>query len=569
MKKRSRRFWNLIALTIAIAGLASAAAVYYFTRPVAHDISHAQLELLMGGKLIHQGHIVPTPYAGIFHVQGTWQSGGKEQPFSITTHLDPEQLKSLTAQPRVVIELPGGGLKEQWVNIFSALVLIGLVVGLVAFQTGLGRGQHSRIRQRPTVRFSDVAGVEEAKAEIQEVVDFLRDPAKYRKLGGKLPKGVLLIGPPGTGKTLLAKAIAGEAQANFFSAHGSDFNEVFVGVGAKRVRSLFKQAAKHKPAIIFIDEIDCLGKNRKLDTNSELQQTNNALLAAMDGFESSEGIVVVAATNRPEDLDEALMRPGRFDRKVQVPYPDVKGRRAILQAHAWQKPIAEESALEIIAQTTPGMSGADLANLLNEAAILCAQQNREQIFLADLEASRDKVRFGQERKSMVLSQKERELIAYHEAGHALINLKKTLLPPLYKVSIIPRGQALGTTTLLPKEDQNIHSRDMLLQQLTVLMGGRAAEKTFLGATTNGASGDLEMARQLARKMVLEWGMGEKLYYEPQQREAEIEINRILAAADAEALAMIEAQKEDAERVAQALLARETLTREEVLELVAG
>lgn len=569
MKKRSRRFWNLIAATVAIAGLVCAAVAYYFIRPVTADISHAQFELLLNGRLIHQGHIIPTPYAGIFHVLGTWQANGKAQSFSITTQLDTDQLRQLAATQGVVIELPGGGLRDQWVNILSALVLVGLVAGLVAFQTGLGRGQHSRVRQRPDVRFGDVAGVEEAKAEVQEVVDFLRNPAKYRKLGGRLPKGILLVGPPGTGKTMLAKAIAGEANANFFSAHGSDFNEVFVGVGAKRVRSLFKQAAKHKPAIIFIDEIDCLGKNRKLDTNSELQQTNNALLAAMDGFESSEGIVVIAATNRPEDLDEALLRPGRFDRKVQVPYPDMKGRRAILQAHAWQKPIADEAALEVIAQTTPGLSGADLANILNEAAILCAQQNREQIFLADLEASRDKVRFGKERKSMVLTQKERELIAYHEAGHALINLKKPLLPPLYKVSIVPRGAALGTTTLLPKEDQNIHSRDLLLQQLTVLMGGRAAEKTFLGATTNGASGDLESARQLARKMVLEWGMGEKLYYEPQQREAEIEINRLLAAADAEALAMIEAQKQDAQRLAQALLVQETLTRDEVLQLLAA
>jgi cell division protease FtsH len=275
---------------------------------------------------------------------------------------------------------------------------------------------------------------------------------------------------------------------------------------------------------------------------------------------------VLAATNRPEDLDEALLRPGRFDRKVHVLHPDLKGRRAILQAHSRNKPLENESALEAIAQTTPGMSGADLANLLNEAAILCAQQNGEKITFAHLEASRDKVQFGKERKSMVLTPREREMVAYHEAGHALINIQKPLLPPLYKVSIIPRGAALGATTLLPREDQNLHSRDALLQQLTVLMGGRAAEKLFYGATTNGASGDLEMARQLARRMIHEWGMGEKLYYEPEQRDAEQEINRLLADADAEALRMIEAQKDNTKRLADALLARETLTRDEVVQL---
>ncbi len=565
--KKSRRFKNFLAFTLAAVVLTAVAATIYYMRTPSREITRAQFEQLAQGKTIREGKVVPTPYSGIYHVEGVWESGGKPQDFSITTPLDAEQLKRLVAEPKVVVQMPGGGLKDQWVNILSSLVLVGLVAGLLMFQTNLGKGQHSRVRQRPTVRFSDVAGVEEAKAEVREVVDFLRDPKKYRRLGGQLPKGILLIGPPGTGKTMLAKAIAGEAEANFFSAHGSDFNEVFVGVGAKRVRNIFRQAARHKPAIIFIDEIDCLGKNRKFDTNSELQQTNNALLAAMDGFEGSEGIVVLAATNRPEDLDEALLRPGRFDRKVQVPYPDFNGRRAILQTHARNKPLADAAALDVIAQTTPGMSGADLANLVNEAAILCAQQNSDKIRLADLEASRDKVRFGQERKSMALTQREREMIAYHEAGHALINLQKPLLPPLYKVSIIPRGAALGTTTLLPQEDQNIHGRDQLLQQLTVLMGGRAAEKTFYGATTNGASGDLEMARQLARKMIHEWGMGEKLYYEPEQRDAEQEINRLLADADTEALAIIQSQKENAQRLATALLARETLTRAEVVELL--
>jgi cell division protease FtsH len=413
-----------------------------------------------------------------------------------------------------------------------------------------------------------VAGIEEAKAEVQEVVDFLRDPKKYQRLGGNLPKGVLLIGPPGTGKTMLAKAIACEANAQFFSAHGSDFTEVFVGVGAKRVRQLFRQARKNKPAIIFIDEIDCVGKNRKFDTHGEHQQTINALLAAMDGFESSQGIVVVAATNRPEDLDEALTRPGRFDRKVFVPYPDMKGRRAILKAHANGKPIKdEEKALDMIAQTTPGMSGADLANLLNEAAILSALQNASGITVADLESARDKIRFGKERKSMVLKQKEREMVAYHEAGHTIIHLRTSLLPPLYKVSIVPRGLALGVTTLLPDEDQNLQSKKFLLEELLVLMGGRAAEKTFYDSTTNGAAGDLDMARKIARKMIHDWGMGEKLYYEPEQQDAEAEINRLLETADRQAHEIILTEREKTEKLAKALLARETLTREEVLELV--
>jgi cell division protease FtsH len=378
---------------------------------------------------------------------------------------------------------------------------------------------------------------------------------------------VLLIGPPGTGKTMLAKAIAGEANATFFSIHGSDFTEVFVGVGAKRVRQIFRQARKHKPAIIFIDEIDCVGKNRKFDSHGEHQQTINALLAAMDGFQGSEGVVVIAATNRPEDLDDALTRPGRFDRKVFVPYPDMKGRRAILRAHSHDKPIEGEKTLDLIAQTTPGMSGADLANLINEAAILCAQQDAATIRLSDLESARDKVRFGKERKSMVLKKSEREMVAYHEAGHTIIHLQTSLLPPLYKVSIVPRGQALGVTTLLPDEDQNLQSKKFLLEELFVLMGGRAAEKTFYGSTTNGAAGDLDVARKIARKMIHEWGMGERLYYEPEQRDAEVEINRLLEKADEDAHAVIQAQKENTEKLAKALLERETLTREEVLDLL--
>ncbi len=562
--KKSKRLRIIIGTALTVFVLA--AATRYCLRTPAHEITRAQLEPLIGQNLIVKGTLTPTPYTGIYQIEGQARFGSEIKDFSAITHLEEDDLKSLLAQPEIKMEVPGMGLKGQWISLGATVLLVGLAVGLAACQSNIGRGKDARVRHRPTVRFGDVAGVDEAKAEVREVVDFLRDPTKYRRLGGVLPKGLLLIGPPGTGKTMLAKAIAGEADASFFSAHGSDFNEVFVGVGAKRVRQLFRQAVRHKPAIIFIDEIDCVGKHRKMDSHGEHQQTINALLAAMDGFESGEGVVVLAATNRPEDLDEALLRPGRFDRKVQVPHPDLKGRRAILQTHTRNKPLGDEAALDLIAQTTPGLSGADLANLINEAAILCAQQGRSSIALAELEAARDKVRYGLERKSMVLTRRERELIAFHEAGHALVNLQMDLLPPLYKVSIIPRGQALGVTTLLPTEDQNIHGRTFLLQQLALLMGGRAAEKTFYGVTTNGASGDLDAARKLARRMIHEWGMGEKLYYEPEQRDAEREINRLLEDADREALVILQTQKEKAEQLARALLARETLTRAEVLEL---
>jgi len=563
--KRLKNFRLIIGLSLIVLGGGLIAT--YCLRTPSHEITRAELSQLIQQKEITGGHAIPSPYNGIYLVEGTRTVNGKAEKFYVTTHLDDAEVKTLFAQNGVKIEMPGAGMRGQWVNVFSTLFVGGLVVGLVAYQANIGRAKNTRVKERPTVRFSDVAGIEEAKSEVSEVVDFLRNPKKYQRLGGTLPKGVLLIGPPGTGKTMLAKAIACEANATFFSVHGSDFTEVFVGVGAKRVRQIFRQARKHKPAIIFIDEIDCVGKSRKFDSHGEHQQTINALLAAMDGFQVTEGIVVIAATNRPEDLDDALLRPGRFDRKVFVPYPDMKGRRAILHSHAHDKPIEGEKTLDVIAQTTPGMSGADLANLINEAAILCAQQDATTIRLSDLESARDKVRFGKERKSMVLKKTEREMVAYHEAGHTIIHLQTSLLPPLYKVSIVPRGQALGVTTLLPDEDQNLQSKKFLLEELFVLMGGRAAEKTFYGSTTNGAAGDLDVARKIARKMIHDWGMGERLYYEPEQRDAEVEINRLLEKADQDAHAMIQAQRENTEKLAKALLERETLTRDEVLELL--
>jgi cell division protease FtsH len=565
--KRFKDWKFLVGVGLVLLGIGLVAG--YFLHTPTREITRAELGELIQQKQIGEGRVEPAPMlSGIYRVEGSRTFKGRTEGFFVTTHLDEADLKALLAQPGIKIQMPATGARAQWVTILSSLIVAALVITLIVYQVNLGRAKNAQVKERPVIRFSDVAGIEEAKSEVQEIVDFLRHPQKYQRLGGLLPKGVLLIGPPGTGKTMLAKAIACEANASFFSTHGSDFTEVFVGVGAKRVRQLFRQAMKNRPAIVFIDEIDCVGKNRKFDTHGEHQQTINALLAAMDGFQSSQGVVVIAATNRPEDLDEALTRPGRFDRKVFVPYPDMKGRRAILQAHADGKPIdGEQKALDVIAQTTPGMSGADLANLINEAAIFSAQNNSSAITLTDLEAARDKVRFGKERKSMVLKKTEREMVAYHEAGHTIVHLQTTVLPPLYKVSIVPRGQALGVTTLLPDEDQNIQSKKFLLEELLVLMGGRAAEKTFYNSTTNGAAGDLDMARKIARKMIHEWGMGERLYYEPERQDAEVEINRLLETADNQAHTVIQTQRENTEKLAKALLEQETLTREEVLALV--
>jgi len=366
---------------------------------------------------------------------------------------------------------------------------------------------------RKKVTFSDVAGIDEVKEEVQETVEFLKDPRKFQKLGGRIPKGVLVVGPPGTGKTLLAKAIAGEAGVPFFSISGSDFVEMFVGVGASRVRDLFEQGKKHAPCIIFIDEIDAVGRSRGAGLgggNDEREQTLNQLLVEMDGFDTAEGIILVAATNRPDVLDPALLRPGRFDRQVVVNHPDLRGRSEVLKVHTKKVPVAADVELEKIARGTPGFSGADLANLVNEAALWAARRNKSEVGSVDFEMAKDKILMGAERRSMILTDEEKRVTAYHEAGHALMAKLLSGTDPVHKVSIIPRGRALGVTMQLPTDDRHNYSREFLDNRLAILLGGRVAEELVFKHVTTGAGNDLERATDLARKMVCEWGMSDTL-----------------------------------------------------------
>jgi cell division protease FtsH len=365
--------------------------------------------------------------------------------------------------------------------------------------------------QQKKVTFKDVAGVDEAKEELREIIEFLREAQKFQKLGGRIPKGVLLVGPPGTGKTLLARAVAGEANVPFFSISGSDFVEMFVGVGASRVRDLFEQGKKNAPCIIFIDEIDAVGRHRGAGLgggHDEREQTLNQLLVEMDGFESNEGVILMAATNRPDVLDPALLRPGRFDRRVVVNRPDVRGREEILRVHTRKIPLAEDVDLSVLARGTPGFSGADLANMVNEAALAAARQNRKAVLMFDFEVAKDKVLMGVERKSLLLSDEEKKNTAYHEAGHALVAAKLPHSDPVHKVTIIPRGMALGLTMQLPVDDRHNYYRNYLETQIAILMGGRIAEEIFLGQMSTGAGNDIERATELARKMVCEWGMSD-------------------------------------------------------------
>src|ERR1700752_972831 len=448
-------------------------------------------------------------------------------------------------------------------------------------------------KEKNRITFKDVAGVEEAKEEVSELVDFLKDPKKFQKLGGRIPKGVLMVGPPGTGKTLLARAIAGEADVPFFSISGSDFVEMFVGVGASRGRDMFEQGKKSAPCIIFIDEIDAVGRHRGHGLgggHDEREQTLNALLVEMDGFDTQEGVIIIAATNRPDVLDPALLRPGRFDRQITVNLPDVKGREEILRVHAKRVKLAEGVDLAVVARGTPGYSGAELANVINEAALLAARRGLKAITMAELEEARDKVRWGKERRSLAISEKEKENTAYHEAGHALLCEVLDHTDPVHKVTIIPRGPSLGSTMYLPVEDKYNNRKNELLDRLVVIMGGRVAEEMIFGDVTSGASGDIRMATGIARKMVCEWGMSERLgmveygehedyvflgrdiarsraYSEATAQEIDREVKRLCDDAYQRAMKHLTQRKEILIAIAKALLEYETLDGSQVREII--
>ncbi|HLD17438.1 MAG TPA: ATP-dependent zinc metalloprotease FtsH [Coxiellaceae bacterium] len=490
---------------------------------------------------------------------------------------------------------------------FPMLLLIGVWIFFMRqMQGGGGKGGpmafgRSRARMlsqdQVKITFKDVAGVEEAKNEVRELVEFLKDPGKFQRLGGKIPRGVLLMGAPGTGKTLLAKAVAGEAKVPFFTISGSDFVEMFVGVGASRVRDMFEQAKKQAPCIIFIDEIDAVGRHRGAGLgggHDEREQTLNQLLVEMDGFSGNEGVIVMAATNRPDVLDPALLRPGRFDRQVVVPLPDIKGREQILKVHMSKLPLNADAQPNVIARGTPGFSGADLASLVNEAALFAAKADKNKVGMVEFEKAKDKILMGAERRSMVMSEAEKKLTAYHEAGHAIVGLHVPSHDPVYKVSIIPRGRALGVTMFLPEMDRYSHSRELLEGQLCSLFGGRLAEEIFFGEAriTTGASNDIEKATGLARSMVTKWGFSQKLgpitYGEEEDevflgrsvsRRKEVseataqtidsEVHIIINAAYARARKIIEAHKDKLEIMAQALIKYETIDEKQIKEVMAG
>jgi cell division protease FtsH len=448
--------------------------------------------------------------------------------------------------------------------------------------------------QQKRVTFKDVAGVEEAKEELQEIIEFLKEPQKFQKLGGRIPKGVLMMGPPGTGKTLLARAIAGEANVPFFSISGSDFVEMFVGVGASRVRDLFEQGKKNAPCIIFIDEIDAVGRHRGAGLgggHDEREQTLNQLLVEMDGFESNDGVILIASTNRPDVLDPALLRPGRFDRRVVVSRPDVRGREGILKVHTRKIPLGEDVDISVIARGTPGFTGADLANLVNEAALNAARYNKKVVAMSDFELAKDKVLMGAERKSMVISNEEKRVTAFHEAGHTLVGLKVPNADPVHKVTIIPRGMALGVTQQLPEGDRHNYSQEYLLGQISILMGGRIAEETFLGNITTGASNDIEKATELARAMVCEYGMSElgpltfgkkeeqiflgreiaqhRDFSEETAIRIDSEVRKIVTEQYERASKIIDENRDTMVRLAEALLEHESLDGVQIRRIVAG
>jgi cell division protease FtsH len=529
--------------------------------------------------------------------------------FSTYAPFDPDLISRLKGKVDRISAGPpdeGVNLGSVLINWLPLLILVGVYVFFMRQMQGNGRGGamgfgKSRARllteKHGRVTFDDVAGIEEAKGELEEIVDFLKDPQKFQRLGGKIPKGCLLVGPPGTGKTLLARAIAGEANVPFFTISGSDFVEMFVGVGASRVRDMFEQAKKNAPCIIFIDEIDAVGRHRGAGLgggNDEREQTLNQLLVEMDGFEANEGVILIAATNRPDVLDPALLRPGRFDRQVVVPNPDVVGREKILKVHLRKVPIAPDVDPKVISRGTPGFSGADLANLVNEAALRAARLGKRLVTMADMEHAKDKVLMGTERRSMAMTEDEKRLTAYHEAGHALVNIHMPKSDPLHKVTIIPRGRALGLTMMLPERDKYGHSKIELESRLAMSFGGRIAEELIFGEdnVTTGAGGDIQQATAMARRMVTEFGMSDKLgrvRYNANEQEVflghsvtqtqnvseatsqliDAEVRRLIEEAEDKARKILTERMDDLHAIAKGLLEYETLSGEEVQTLLRG
>jgi len=519
---------------------------------------------------------------------------------------DPDLIKSLRQKNvRIVVVAPE---QTSWymsilISWFPMLLLLGIWIFFMRqMQAGGGKAMSfgkSKARllndTKNKTTFKDVAGVDEAKEELHEIIEFLKEPQKFSKLGGKIPKGVLLVGPPGTGKTLLARAISGEANVPFFSISGSDFVEMFVGVGASRVRDLFEQGKKNSPCIIFIDEIDAVGRHRGAGLgggHDEREQTLNQLLVEMDGFENNEGVILIAATNRPDVLDPALLRPGRFDRQVTVGRPDVKGREGILKVHTSTVPLLDGVDLKVIARGTPGFTGADLANLVNEAALLAARDDKKAVAMVDFEEAKDKVMMGVERRSMVISEKEKKTTAYHEAGHALVAAILPGTDPLHKVTIIPRGRALGVTMQLPMDEKHTHQRSYLINSLAILMGGRCAEEICLGEMTTGAGNDIERATEMARKMVCEWGMSEKMgpltygtneeqpflgkgsssqanFSDQTAKLIDQEVKSLVMGGYEKATELLKTNLDKLETMAQALLEHETLNAQHVKNIIDG
>jgi len=562
--------------------------------PYSDFLNYAANHEISGKVTVQQGHI-----------KGKKTDGAEFRTFS----QDPDVYKALKDNKIQFEDLPEAG-RSIWAQILAGVIPVLLIVLFFWFmiyrRAGGGGGDQimsfGRIRPqplsetKPKTTFSEVAGYEEAKEELQEVIDFLKDPQKFQKLGGRIPKGVLLIGPPGTGKTLLAKAVAGEASVSFTSISGSEFVEMFVGVGASRVRDLFRQAKKMAPSIIFIDEIDAVGRQRFAGLgggHDEREQTLNQLLVEMDGFHTEEGIILMAATNRPDVLDPALVRPGRFDRQVVLNLPDVREREAILKVHTRNSKLADNVDLSIVAKSTPGMSGADLANLCNEAALMASRKNHQVIEMNDIEEAMDKEMMGAQHKSMVLSPEEKKIIAYHESGHALVQRSLPESQPIHKVTIIPRGRSLGATHILPEKDIHIESDHYFHNSLITLLGGRAAERIFFDRVYTGAESDLHSATELARQMVCEWGMSARMgpvsyhnrtrgevflgrdlsqsreYSEATAREIDEEVKKLLEISEKKALRIIQEKRENLERLASTLLEKETLTGKEIDELISG